>query len=148
MAEQELLQAITSNVRKPRNIDWAEELFGLITQRANTPFTWGSNDCVSFANEAVKRMTGVDFMSSFPPYTTALEAARLVKKLGGLEAIVDLCLVPTPVLMAQRGDVVLIPMQDGGEPALAIAVGTHAWGPGDTGLIPRPIELATKAWKV
>jgi hypothetical protein len=78
----------------------------------NRPFAWGSRDCALWANDWVLACTGVDHGEPWRgKYKTERGAAKRMKTLGfrSVESIPDAHLEPTPVGMAQRGDLVLHP---------------------------------------
>lgn len=55
-----------------------------ITARMDTPFRWGEHDCVTFAVGWMELRSGNDYLSAYRPWTTAPEAARMVRRNGGL----------------------------------------------------------------
>ncbi len=111
------------------------------------PFAWGSNDCVLFAADCVCATTGIDHAVKFRGYSTAIHAARLVKKLGGLEQIVTSALgEPIPLHKITAGDVVLISIDS--IPALGIYSGNACLGPGKDGIIAIGRAQIVMAWKV
>lgn len=128
--------------------DWPERLDALITARQNWPFVWGTNDCCTFAADAVQALTGRDVMGHLRhQYATALDAHHLTRELGGLTAAVT-ALIGDPVdpIFATVGDVLLV--DNRGREVLAICNGATAVAPGKTSLqtIADPHVLA--AWRV
>jgi len=121
-------------------------LVGFLSARMRAPFAWGrnANDCVSFALAAAKAQTGREVLGDGVDWRTARGAARVLRRLGGLEAAVDGCLPAIAVAKARRGDVALVDTATG--PALMIVEGVTLVGPGPNGLIRRPRADARKAW--
>ena len=128
--------------------DWEARLAAYLEPLRTTPFAWGQHDCVTFSAGAVEAMTGERVLPAAGRYRTAIGAARAVKRIGGggLAAAVDTVLASVPPALAHRGDILLI---DG---SLGLAFDRFAIMVGEEGstegLIRRPRELATHAWRV
>lgn len=133
-------------VRRP---GWDVRLYELVRLRQHTQFTWGVQDCASFAAEAVLALTGT--RPPLPgPWSTAREAYRAIEAEGGLQAAVTRLLgEPGPLTLAQRGDVVLINEPDsfGGE-ALGVHMGSYALATGEQGLVRVPLEAVRCVWRI
>jgi hypothetical protein len=131
---------------------WAEALDTFLTDMRHRRFAWCTNDCCTFAANAVLAMTGADPMSTLRTrYATQQGAARLVARAGGLHPLVCQYLgAPMQhTLTARRGDVVQIALDDADGPAaLGICTGTHIAAPGPAGMVWLPITAATAAWRV
>lgn len=148
--------------RASRVQDWPTLLFHFIEARRHTPFAWGQQDCCLFACDGILAQTGLDPAAGMfrGKYRDALGAARLVRKHGGVEAIAvkvckELGYAPVPVLMAQRGDVVLMSAKNavgaglfGRQPVLGICVGAMVAFTGAAGLVFHPVGSGQKAWRV
>ncbi|CAB4194509.1 hypothetical protein UFOVP1254_95 [uncultured Caudovirales phage] len=127
--------------------DWQIWFAEFCRQRETVPFAWGTNDCVLFAADCVLAMTGVDHAAQFRGYTSATHAARLIKKLGGLEAIVTRALgQPIDLNKVTAGDVVLVNIESGN--ALGIYSGNACLGPGKDGIMAVGRTQIIAAWKV
>jgi len=60
-----------------RLAEWSHNLDDFIDSIRDKPFAWGSNDCMTFSNQAVKAMTGRSFADDWlGEYATALSAKR------------------------------------------------------------------------
>ena len=78
-------------------------------------FVWGKHDCVIFAADAVKAMTGHDLARSYRGlYTNQFEAYEIIARADGLGKITDkecetygFSKIDHP-MKAQRGDLVMI----------------------------------------
>ena len=129
--------------------DWQSRLDAAIREARARPFEWGRHDCALFAAGCVAALTGADPASDLRGrYTTETGAARVIKRLGGLEGIGDARLGPrVPVLCAQVGDVGLIE-QDGRDMA-AVCAGQHWLAAAlEGGLAVLPLAAARVVWRV
>lgn len=127
----------------------AEALAPFIESRLRTPFAWGAraNDCAGFAANGVRAVTGRDLIRELGvSWTTALGAARVLKRLGGLDGACDRVMPRTPPAMARRGDVALV---DGAEgPTLALVEGETLAAPGASGVVRFPRAAARLCWSI
>jgi len=139
--------------------DWPERLNDFLGAAHGRLFLWGKWDCCLFSADAVLAMTGIDVGVVFRgKYTTAVGAARAVKRYGGgtLEDAMDkmaaqnrwLSCLP---LMAKRGDVVLVgpkyaPGRFGG--AMGIVRGADIACVTEDGLVSIPLDSAVRAWSI
>jgi hypothetical protein len=124
-----------------------DALTGVIEARVRTPFAWDDTgiDCVRFADEAVAAQTGSSPLATLAVgWKSKIGAHRWLKRLGGLEAVVDRVLAPSPCALARRGDVALVAGPEG--PALMIVEGDSLVGPGERGQIRLPRAAMLKAW--
>lgn len=111
-----------------------------ITSHLQTPFGWGTHDCVTFTVGWLEARTGRDYLSAHRPWTSAAQAARIVKRLGGLQALFDAHLAPIHPNLARDGDVTIY--QD----TAYIFSGRNIVSAGESGLIFNPRAEATCAW--
>lgn len=131
--------------------EWTWLLAEFIERRRDHPFTWGQNDCATFALDwlALARpdLAPRTDLADMLDYD---DADGAVHALNGttLAQLVDgwAQLLPVAVNYAQRGDLVLI--DTGGRLSLAVCVGDLAAGPGSTGLVLAPMTEARRAWRV
>ena len=132
-----------------RTKGWEDRFTSLVQSRLREPFAWGGQDCCLWAADCVQALTGIDPAESLRgTYSTALEAARIVTELGGLEAIVTAAL-GEPLggpLFASVGDIGIV--ETNGRQSLAVCNGAHWLAPSDGGMVPVPLELAATAWRV
>lgn len=134
---------------KPRHQDWPLRLDVFIGSRLHRPFTRGRQDCCQFARQAVKVQTGHDPAKGWGlrPYKTARGALGQLARLGGLESLPERAgMAPVRVLLARRGDLVLVPNAD--RPALGVVLGAKVVYPGKDGLIFTALNACTAAWRV
>lgn len=133
----------------PRLLDWPERFAAYIAQHRSTPFAWGAHDCVLFAAGDVQAITGQWPLSMQWPDAAA--AARLLRRLGGLESAVDGVLprLSSPAL-AQRGDILMVEGVQNGRSRrwLAVADAGGWWCPSSGGLVRGMPEFVSKAWGV
>jgi hypothetical protein len=127
--------------------DWQSRLASFIASREAAPFEWGCNDCALFVVDAVQSICGHDAAADVRGYSTALEAARVVDRLGGMRAIgasrFGEEIVPA---LAQVGDVGLAVLD--GRETLMLCGGSRWLGPGPDGLVrlPAGAEISA-AWR-
>jgi len=131
-----------------RREDWPERLHNLVEARRAAPFAWGALDCVRFAADAVHAMTDSNPLDGVEAWTDEASATAALARRGGLVAATRAVLGdPIPPAQAQRGDVVLLELADGG-PALGICLGAQAVGPSRAGLVWAGMEHARAAWSI
>jgi len=133
-----------------RHPQWEARLADFVAENMARPYAWGSWDCVLFAADAVKAITGEDHGRGHRrKYKNSVGAFRYLKELGfdSPEALIDSVLEEKPVGFAGRGDLVLT---EDGIPALsmgafALSVGQEG---NHEGLVRVPREQWVKAWAV
>ena len=137
-----------------RHNNWPEKMNEAIDRHRATPFAWGTSDCCLFACDVILETTGIDPGADLRgAYASRLGAARVLKRLGGVEAIAEarctehgFAELPS-VSFAQRGDVVLLDTPREG-PALGICVGSRAAFMGPNGLEFVLVSNCRRAWRV
>ena len=127
---------------------WQRLFSDLVQTRRALPFVWGNHDCCLWAADSTLTLTGTDFAKDLRgTYSTATGAARVLEKLGGVQAIAEAALGPSvPPSYAALGDVVLI--NSAGRPALAVCGGQAILAVSEQGLEYLPMSEAVFAWKV
>ena len=132
------------NIMK-RTQDWQIKFEAFIASRRTTPFAWGTNDCAIFAADCILAMTDVDCAAKLRKHRTELQAARVLKRHGGLIAVATAAMgAPVPSAFAQVGDMVLA--HSGGRELLAVCNGTSALAPSARGLV--SVEMGNLCWRV
>lgn len=111
-----------------------------ITSHLETPFGWGSNDCVLFAVGWLEIATGCDYLGPYKPWASAKEAIRKVDGAGGLAALFDAQLECINPRMAADGDIALI------DRTAFLFSGPHVVSVGESGLVFLDRMEATCAW--
>ena len=130
-----------------RRPDWQQRLSDFGKARASMPFSWGANDCCSFAAGAVEAITGRNPMARAEPYASEIGAAKIIARAGGLKTLASQYLGrPVSPLMAAVGDVVLVTNE--GREMLAICNGVNAMAPGERGMVALGMDAALATWKV
>lgn len=127
---------------------WDMRLMECVQAAQTKPFEWGSHDCVTFAADCVRAMTGCDPLKGVEPWGDAKGALRAIQARGGLsDAITSLFGEPIPPAMARRGDV---GMTDGDVTGFGLLVccGDVWVGPGLDGLQRLPLDVVRQAWRV
>ena len=129
---------------------WEKSLNDCIEAALVRPFCWGENDCCLFAADAIRALTGRDPAGDYRRrYASAAQAAKLLQRLGGIEAIPGTAgFEEVAVAFARRGDVVLA--ENDGNLLLGVVdmTGRRIAVPGAQGLVFLPLESALKAWRV
>lgn len=131
-----------------RHPQWERRLAEFVQQYRSKPYKWGSNDCVTFAANAVKAATGKDYGRGHRgKYKTKLGAAKYLKGMGfdTPEQLIDSLLDEKLPGFAQRGDIVLA--RDG-IPALCMGDFALSVAEGNAGLVRVPRADWVKAWAV
>lgn len=135
-----------------RREDWPSGLAEVLERARHEAFAWGQHDCCLFAADVADALCGTQIAARFRGrYKTARGARGLLRRLGGLDGLMTLAGPEIPVTLAQRGDLVALPAEDGPQSAgvmLAVAVGDVAAGAGVDGLAFFPIARAERAWAV
>lgn len=127
---------------------FAERLAEFTTGRRLQPYAWGTNDCVTFAADAVWAITGTDPIADLRGQWASKESAMTVLAgEGGLIAAMDARLPRKATAFAQRGDLVLVKDAEG-EHSLAVCVGQYAAAPGEDEMLLVPMDQARMAWEV
>ena len=136
-------------MRLERNSDeWFFALDSYFAEREGVPFSWGGQDCCTFAADWVLRATDSDPMSDLRGLDTALAAHRALDDAGGMLAAVDARMGPNiPGPFAQAGDIAMIEL-DNGSKALTVCIGAFLAVPSEVGLVLVPIYRAEATWRV
>jgi len=131
---------------------WGARLDAVIQAATERPFSWGEHDCCTFAADCVDAVTGTRLWpAGLGAYTTSVGAQKAMFACGwqtvedALDAVVG---HRVPVLMAQRGDLVLIPAEGFAGAAVIDMTGQFAVGVSHGGLLRVPVLDALAAWRV
>lgn len=140
--------------------DWTTKLRDEIRTH-NRPFSYGENDCCTFVCDCILAMTGTDvyadFRGKYHDLKTSLLAMKSVCGSASIEAVAEYVtkqhnMKEVPVLFAQRGDVLLLPVSENpNDLALGIVYfdGINAAVVGEKGLMRIPYhKTAKRAWRV
>lgn len=100
-----------------------------LTANLGRKFQWGELDCVTFCARYVELATGVNHLADVPTWTSAKQALRLRRELGGIEKLMDDRLKRVHPNMAKDGDIALYGK------VLCLFSGPHIVGPGHDGLV-------------
>lgn len=126
-----------------RRLDgWEKRLFALVEERRHKPFAHATNDCVSFAADAVIALTGADPLAPWRGYEEGadFDLLKMERALGRARQ---------NVATARRGDIVLMPYDDRGMPhGLAVCLGALCVAPGESGLLFAPTRAARVFWPI
>jgi hypothetical protein len=130
-----------------RHQDWPIRLARFCRAHRETPFRWGTNDCVTLVADWILEATGEDLIADLRGWHDATSAMKLLAAEGGIrEAIGKRLGEEIDWRIAQRGDIVLF--QAFGRLGPAICVGPHAVVSAEHGAIMLPIDRALCAWRV
>lgn len=125
---------------------WEARLSAYIRVATSRPFSWGQHDCALWCAGWVKECTGEDYADEWiGQYSDEDEAVSLIRSRGfdSFAAIADAHLEAKPVMLAQRGDIVL--RANG---ALGICNGRVSHFIAPNGMIQEPTLSCIHAWKV
>lgn len=111
-----------------------------ISLHANKPFKWGENDCCTFIGEWARIKTGRDYLAEHKPWTTAKQAARKLRDLGGLSVLLQSTLKQINPNMAQDGDLTIY------QGTAHLFSGRHIVSVGLDGLVFTDRTKAKEAW--
>jgi hypothetical protein len=135
-----------------RREDWPSRLDAVIQAASERPFSWGRHDCCTFADDCVEAVTGARLWpAGLGTYATAVEAQKRMFAMGwetvgdALDSVVG---ERVAVLLAQRGDLVLIPAEGFAGAAVVDMTGQFAVGVSHAGLLRVPVLDALAAWRV
>lgn len=138
----------------PHLLQGSQRLWAFVQARAARPFAWGTSDCAVFAFDAVYAHTDRDLVRDLRgTYFSALSAARLLARMGGLEALADQRFVRRINAAEVRpGDVALLhdsvcDATDGHVGALGVALGTMVVAQGKSQLVAVPQTSAAIWWR-
>jgi hypothetical protein len=110
-------------------------LNAVISEWQNKQFKYGTADCCIFAGACIKAVCGVDPSADWQgSYRTANGAHKVLKKIGGLEAVLDKHFKRIDLKLVQRGDVCLHILADGSK-SLAIWWANYWWAMGENGCV-------------
>lgn len=123
-----------------------DALIRFIAERERTPYRAGRrhNDCAAYAGGAVSAQTGRNPLRGLR-WSTEAGAARVLKRLGGMNAAVSARLTPVAPASAARGDVAGVADEAFGL-RLMIVEGNTLVGPGARGNKRMPRAAMIKAW--
>ena len=132
---------------------WQTRLLTTVKELSSTPFSWGKNDCCTFAAKCVDAQYGTDIYSEIVgKYSTELGSKKFtIQKVGTthLPALLDIYLGERiEKNFAQRGDVVTF------EGDLGLTAGIlwtgFVWAMGPNGVVTFPINKIkiTDVWRV
>jgi hypothetical protein len=128
----------------------AEPLAKYLASRQACAFSWESANCCHFGARWLFTRTGSDPMAGLPSTPNRLAARRLIRKLGGSLVAVWTGFMGRPPIspgLAQIGDIVLVPVRDGG--SIGICAGRDAVVVDERGrLVYVPMSVATHAWRL
>ncbi len=154
VSEQLLTPGTYRIVRFP---DWESLLDSFFQSRLNAPFQLGLNDCAMFACDAIKAITGVDLVMSLRgKYSSMKQGHDLIDDLTegkGMLHFYDVTakqynIKDVPLLLAHRGDAVIITLEEG--PVLGVIGldGMYACFAGPDGIEKVLVRDCDKAWSI
>lgn len=134
-----------------RTENWEGKLHDFMQKYSHGKFRWGHRDCVVFGNEVIKLLTGIDLrQKSKHKWKSKRDVNAINTTPGRWLDLVEIALNEhfneiNPKL-AQRGDVVVIPTQDG--PGMGIIYAGKVTVLAREGLLYMPVSSAIKAWRI
>jgi hypothetical protein len=137
--------------------DWQSRLQSCLDSRRAAAFQYGIFDCCLFSCDCVEAMTGHDMAAWFRGrYSTRKQALELVRERTGhpsVKAIAEYAAAecemrPVGILMAQRGDMVLVGKGSKAVLGIVSLLGTDVMCQGTSGITRVAFEHAVAAWRV
>lgn len=124
--------------------NWQAELLEVFESARGRRFRWGFHDCCQFVRRCAIAVRG-EPPRTFPRYRTKSEALALLATHGGMQGLLTHAFgEPVHVSKAGMGDVVLVDMGMGPQPA--VCMGLNCFAPGMKNLHHRPTSSAAAAW--
>ena len=132
-----------------RRDDWVARLYEAIEAAGKRPFDYTTENCGLFAAQCIDAIV-IDSHRAEELRThmgSITELAHWLNDSGGIDAAVTERLgEPVPWGWARRGDVCLMPTQDG--PGLGVCVGRVVIMMSPGGVAHQPLDKALRAWRV
>lgn len=153
-----MVREVGNIVKRIKN--WEKVLDEQITNAKSKSFAWSHFDCCIFVADAVKAIASVDIAEDLRgKYDSAETALAAIKAYagGGLSELcekksVELSIPSVPVLLAQRGDIVLVTLpvaqSDGINQSIGIVGldGRFVLCASEKGIVRLPQKYWVKAW--
>jgi hypothetical protein len=130
--------------------NWPRLLADFIESRRNVPFAWGTNDCCTFAADALMAIHGDDPMKHLRgTYADAPGAFEIIGTADDLpnvagEILADCGFREVEPAFAGRGDPVCVMLE---RPTCGVHLGNLIAAPGEQGLVFLPPREIVKAWR-
>ena len=131
---------------------WETRLADVVEGARERPFSWGQHDCLTFACDCVRALTGSDPMADWRgQYNSRAKAHRILSEGGGPFEMIDRHMVDcggqkAPSLHAKRGDVIFTQQMGAGN-LVMVCQGALMVGPSERpGLLQVPIPKGGVAW--
>lgn len=138
--------------------DWPSRLEHFLLEEKDRVFRYGIFDCALFCAGAIEAMTGVDIALAYRKrgYTTRFEALNLAQDLAGDGTVQAIArkqaqihgMPEVPVLMAKRGDMLLLKRPRDFSLGIVALDGQHALIAARRGWGPCSLDRVCCAWRV
>ena len=131
--------------------DWQHRLTAYLSSIHRLPFEAGKLDCAIFTAGAVLAMTGVDHAKGWRgKYRSLAKGLKALEKAGHADHVaLAASLYPeVPPIMAQEGDIAVVPAEGETGSALGIVQGPMIYVMSLNGLALVPLTHATRAFRV
>lgn len=129
-----------------RSTDWSVKLNQYILNAQKRVFKYGEFDCCIFVADAVKEMTGIDFMEEFRGKYDTIEGGNLLLETVGKGSLYDTLVNkfgdPVPGVYGTKGDIAFY------EDCCGLILGNRALFCGEAGMILLPIRKIRYTFKV
>jgi hypothetical protein len=142
-------------MRRPRIVGWQREFWKTLEVERNKPFVWGERDCIMFgsimADTILENPCFVRMAKSRFAWSTAREAARILRDTSMKEAIESVLGPSTKWQLLGMGDLVLCEYEDPDlifDSCLGVHDGTNPIVVGDRRLIVERWSNVICGWKV
>ena len=137
-----------------RKENWPIILEEKIKEEIDVPFKWGQSDCMTFPARVAAAMLDYDLMEkaqlAIIQYDSEEGAKEVLREWFGkdMAGVIDLVFNRVPVLMAGRGDIVLLKRNDIESCGIVDSTGRRAACKSEGGILFVPLSFAVYAWRV
>ena len=134
--------------------NWPKLLAAFIDERREVPFAWGKADCCLFAADWVRLATDLDPADDLRgKYDSGLGARRIIKRSGGLVAMVARALLPlgfreVALSLAGRGDIIVRDSGDGDCAGVVLGVQSAFVGRDGLSFINTQLQADARIWRI
>jgi hypothetical protein len=133
--------------------NWPERLAALVERARARRFVWGQHDCMTFAADAVRAMTGIDPIAGWRGRYASEEEGDALLGPDGLESFVAHLMAGLGVPEAsprhvQRGDWAMVTLPRTDRLWNGVCLGESVAMPAEHGLVFVPAARVARCWRI